>query len=351
MIVLRDDWEDQAAWDHFAERHGEARFCHLFAYATALECYGYVPRNLCFLKDREIVGVLPAAQINTMFSGRKLVSQPFSEYGGLLADPQLSGDDIAEIFSLAVAYSKESLNIKTIEIHGNHGVPDVWQKNLTVQSVPLHIAVLPLDRPVDDIWKKVINYSARKAINQARGHGLEVVFECNETIIAEQFYPLYLSTMKRLGAPPHKLSYFLHCCRAFGDKMIIGWAKRGGEIVAGLLGFSCGNRVSIISTVSDRRNWHLRPNDLLHWEFIKMAAETSHAVFDFGSVRYQGQRDFKKKWGCEFVEHENYFVGPGRAGVDSSSKSMQRMAALWARYMPSRLAQEVGPIIRRQLAR
>ncbi|HTT79714.1 MAG TPA: GNAT family N-acetyltransferase [Stellaceae bacterium] len=351
MMVLRDDWEDRAAWDCFAERHSEARFCHLFSYAAVLQCYGYVPRNICFLKNREIVGVLPATQINTMFSGRKLVSQPFSEYGGLLAEPQLSADDIAEIFSLTIAYSRSTLNIKMIEIHGNHGVPNAWQQNWTVRSTPLHIAVLPLNRPPDELWQKVLNYSARKAINQARGYGLEVVFECDDEIIARHFYPLYLRTMKRLGAPPHKISYFLHCYRAFGDKMIIGWAKRDGEIVAGLLGFSCGNRISIISTVSDRRNWHLRPNDLLHWEFIKRAAETGHAIFDFGSVRYQGQRDFKKKWGCEFVEHENYFVGPGRGGIDSSSKSMQTMAALWARYMPSGLARGVGPMIRRQLAR
>jgi CelD/BcsL family acetyltransferase involved in cellulose biosynthesis len=351
MIVLRDDWKDAAAWDRFVEAHSESRFCHLYAYATALHCYGYRPRNIGFMKDGALVGVLPATEVNTLFSGRKLVSQPFSEYGGLLLAPELADDDIRAVLAAAIGYAQNSAKAGMLEIHGNHGVPQSWREDWAVRSVPLQVAVLPLHRPLDELWQKGINYSARKAINQARNNGLAVTFACDEDVLARDFYPLYLRTMKRLGAPPHKLAYFRDCWRAFGDKMIIAWAKRDDEIVAGLLGFACGSRVSITSTVSDRQNWHLRPNDLLHWEFIRMAAESGHAVFDFGSVRYQGQRDFKKKWGCEFVEHENYFIGPGRGAINSSSKSMQTLATLWSRYVPSGVAREVGPLIRRQLAR
>lgn len=355
MIVLKDDWQDATSWDHFVEHHEQARFCHLFGYAAVLNCYGYAPRNLCFVQDGTIVGVLPAVQIKSLFSGRRLVSQPFSEYGGLLLDPNLSEQDCKEIFSALVAFAQKAAGIDLIEMHGNHGVPQPWRDNWALGPVSYHVAILPLNRPIDELWGKVVRYSVRKAVNQARNHGLKVVFECDEKVIRERFFPLYLKSMKRLGVPPHSIEYFLHCYRVFGEKMLICWAMKDATPVAGLLGFSCGGRVSIINTVSNPDQWHLRPNDLLHWELIQWAAETNHKFFDFGSIRYQGQSDWKKKWGCECIEHKLYSVNVGaRASpnvLNSSSKRMQTIATLWSKYVPLAITQAVGPMIRRQLAR
>jgi len=67
MIVLKDDWQDAEAWDDFVQRHDQARFCHLFGYASVAACYGYVPRNICFARNGEIIGVLPAVQLKSYF--------------------------------------------------------------------------------------------------------------------------------------------------------------------------------------------------------------------------------------------------------------------------------------------
>lgn len=356
MIVLRDDWQDADAWDHFVERHDQARFCHLFGYGSVVECYGYVPLYVCFLKDGAIVAVLPAVQVNSLLFERKLVSQPFSEYGGLLLDPTLVDDDIAEIFESLKTYVQTHRGIGSIEMHGNHGVPERWRTRWTVDSIPHYIAVLPLNRSVDELWRKVVRHSVRKAVNQARNYGLEVKSECNEEIIRKRFFPLYLKSMKRLGSPPHKIDYYLNCFAAFGDRMTIFWAMKRSAAVAGLLGFSCGSRVSIINTVSDPSEWHLRPNDLLHWQFVKWAAETNRKCFDFGSVRYEGQMIFKKKWGCELLEHKYYFVVGDDVKtrprtLDSSSDSMHTMATLWSRYVPLSVGRILGPMVRKQLVR
>lgn len=356
MIVLGEDWRDGEAWDRFVERHEQARFCHLFKYAGVVACYGYAPRNICFLKDRAIVGVLPAVDVKSLLFGRKLVSQPFSEFGGLLLDPTLGDGDIAEIFELLREYLQRHPAIRSIEIHGNHGVPDAWRDRLAIEAIPHHIGYLELNRSVDELWTKVIRPSVRNKVTQARKHGLEASSRCNEDIIRQWYFPMYLRSMKRLGVPPHKIDYYLNCYDAFGDNMIIFWATKGSTAIAALLGFSCSTRVNIINTVSDPEHWHLRPNDLVHWEFIKWAAETNHKYFDFGSIRYQGQMEFKKKWGCQMAEHKHYFFVPREATksartVDSSSKLMTGMAALWSHYMPIALARVFGPMIRKHLAR
>lgn len=355
MITLRDDWRDAAAWDSFVTRHEEGRFCHLFGYAAVLGCYAYIPRNICFLKHREIVGVLPAVQVNSAFFRPRLVSQPFSEYGGLLLDSGLGEDEVAEVFRALRTFGQRLGHVDAIEMHGNHGVPEHCRENWARPSVEYQVAVLPLNRSIDEIWRKVLEYSARKQINQAVKQGLTVDFTCNEQVIRDHFFPLYLRSMKRLGVPPHSVEYFLRCKQIFGERMIIVWAKKGAKPIAGLLGFSCGGRVSIVSIASDESEWSLRPNDFVHWELIKWAVEHNHGNFDFGSVRYQGQAVFKKKWGCNVIPHKLYVL-PIRAdaqprAINSSSRSMTAMANLWSRYMPHSPARVIGPIIRKHLAR
>lgn len=355
MIRLDEDYQDSAAWDRFVSAHEQSRFCHLHGYGQAVTCYGYTPRHFAFLKDDILVGVLPSAEAHSLLYGRKLISQPFSEFGGLLLDPALSADDIHEIAALLRDYLGRHKAIKSIELHGNHGVPEGERDAVAAEAIPHHIGYLALDRPTEAIWK-AMKYSARKQVNQGSRNGIEVFSRCDEETIRTDFFPLYLHSMKRLGVPPHKLQYFLDCQRALGDKMFIFWARKDETLLAGLLGFSSGSRVNIVNTVSDPQYWSLRPNDLLHWEMIKWTAESGHKFFDFGSIRYQGQMDFKAKWGCEMADHKYYFILPKTADtakltVNSSSTGMTRMADAWAKYVPLSLGRRIGPTIRQQLAR
>ncbi|HVA15315.1 MAG TPA: GNAT family N-acetyltransferase [Stellaceae bacterium] len=201
-----------------------------------------------------------------------------------------------------------------------------------------------------------MQYSVRKSVNKAIAHGVDAFEECSETIIRERFYPLYLRSMKRLGVPPHSLAYFLGCFEFLGDRLKIFWARRDNEILAGLLGFVCGSRVSITSIVSDADGWKFSPNDAIHWAFIKWAAESGFRFFDFGSVRYEGQRTYKKKWGTIFEDHAHYFLSRDPAKVtrstfSSSSPRMSHLAKLWSNHMPNKIAQLAGPIIRKHLVR
>lgn len=356
MITLNENWTDRQTWDAFVTGHPQGRFCHLFDYGQIVSCYGYAPVHLAFLKDGSLAAVLPGSRVNSLLYGRKLVSQPFSEYGGLLADAALSAEDIRAIATLLHDYAGAHRQPSLIEMHGNHGIPANLREDLFIPRNPHHIALLDLERPIEELWEKVVRYSVRKAVNQARKKGLEVFEECDEGIIRERFFPLYLKSMKRLGVPPHKIDYYLGCARAFGADMKIFWAAKDKTVLAGLLGFACGRRVNIVNIVSTPESWQDRPNDLIHWEFVKWAAENGYKVFDFGSVRYEGQMTYKRKWGCIFEEHKHYLMSARQSDVDtatfdSSSDSMARMSKIWARAVPLGVGAWIGPMIRKHLAR
>jgi len=355
-ISLDDNWRDRDAWDGFIETHEQSRFCHLFEYGEVVRCYGYQPVRLAFVSEGELVAALPASLTESLIFGRKLVSQPFSEYGGLIVDPSLGAEEIDRVYDLLDDYLGRHAKIRTLEMHGNHGIAPHQSKARMAARNPHHVAVLSLDHSLDALWNKVVEYSVRKGVNKAIANGVEAFEESSEAVIRERFFPLYLRSMKRLGAPPHSLAYFTRCRELLGDRMKIFWARREGEILAGLLGFTCGRRVNIISIVSNETVWKFSPNDAVHWAFIKWAAESGFRFFDFGSVRYEGQRTYKKKWGTVFEEHAHYFLPAdaetvARSTFNSSSPRMSQLAKLWSDHMPNKLAQFAGPVIRKHLVR
>lgn len=357
MIRIEGEWQDAAAWDAFVLADRQSRYCQLFGYGHVVACYGYKPHYLAILRNRELVGVLPVAEVSSLLYRKRLVSQPFSEYGGLLLRSELSADEVLSTVHAIRTYLGDAGKGVSLELHGNHGI-GAMEEMFAGEAEPVgQIAVMRLGTGAEALWSNTVRYSVRKAVKQAQGYGVTVAFGCDEAILRGAFFPLYLKSMKRLGVPPHKLAYYTRSREAFGDRMVLAIARNAeGTPVAGLLGFSCGARVNIINTVSDPAYWNLKANDLLHWEMIKRTAGTGHAYFDFGSVRYEGQSTYKKKWGTELYEHRNYLLGicerrERQVMINSSSEAMQRMSRIWSAYMPDRLGQHIGPLIRGQLAR
>ena len=144
-ITLNDDFRDAQSWDAFVESHEQSRFCHLYAYSDVVGCYGYKPVRIAFMKNREIAAVLPAAATRSLLFGRKLVSQPFSEYGGLLIEPSLAPFEVAQIYRLLEQYLSTKLGLRELEMHGAHGIAQRHlQPGPFVLQNPHHIAVRPL---------------------------------------------------------------------------------------------------------------------------------------------------------------------------------------------------------------
>ncbi len=120
-LTLRE-WTDAAAWDTFVRAHAESRYCQLFGYGSVVSSYYniYRPRTLAFMRNGELVGVLPATEVCSVLYGRRLISQPFSEYGGMLLHPELSNEDVQAALHALQSYLTRLG--RPLEIHGNHGL-------------------------------------------------------------------------------------------------------------------------------------------------------------------------------------------------------------------------------------
>jgi hypothetical protein len=344
---------DGKDWNEFALSHPGVRFCHLWQYGKVVEdSYGYRPQGFVARRGGAIVAVMPSQLARSLLFGRRLVSQPFSEYGGFLGR-ELSDDAVEAFFGYARQVCTER-RIRQLELHGRPEIPEELRTKLFGAANRYDHAVLELDPDPDTMWSERFEYQVRKALKKAARSNVKSFRDNGETMIRENFWPLFLRSMKRLGSPPHPLGYFIGLRREFPNQLQIFWAEVDGRVVAGLLGFAVGQSVQITNIVSDESFWDLRVNDLIHWEFIQWACRNGYREFDFGSVRYEGQRRYKKKWGAE-IRPSGYYCLRGLPAGDgtfsSSSKLMTTFSQMWRRFVPTAVTAWAGPVIRKQLVR
>ena len=355
--MSKPDWipfEEPAGpdWDAFVAAHPHGRFLHLTGFKkTVEEVYGLRPNYWFWREEGRVRAVFPSFFHRARLTGKKLISQPFSEYGGILFAPDAQPPERRTILSWlprVVERSREKERLAYLEIRG---FPDLGGDEAGLfQTIRLcERAVLPLD-PALKLWDKV-DYSVRKNVRRARSSGVELRLLETAEDIRRVFYPLHLRSLKRLGSPPHPLEYFMKHNENLGDRMRISTAWLGGQPIAALLGWVVGRSVQITDIASDERFFACRANDLLHFELIDWAIGRGFRLFDFGPVRYEGQRRYKMKWGVELHEYAHYCfpARKGRGPLSDRSPAARAARSLW-RFVPSQLAARLGRRLRRELA-
>lgn len=350
MTIRNYKETDKVAWENFVSSNPEAKICHHICYREFIEeVFGYRPVYWIFEKQGRIVGIFPSFEYKNVLGRKYWISQPFIEYGGVLSEGLLKEDWL--IFKEKVENKLKQDNIPALKINGFDGQHSIFHQQELYERGYLNL------KSPQRMWSNSLDRQARKAVNKAIRSGLECFEEIGETAIKEKFYPLYLKSMKRLGSPPFSLKYFLSKYDAFREKMKLFLVKnKKGEILAALIGYAFDKNVFIEFSVCQKKGLPERPNDLAHWRFIEWASTKGFKYFDFGSIRYNSQKRFKKKWGVEIKDYVNsYIFNPEKNHkyyyIESNKDSIQFMSRLWSLFIPKFLAKYLGPILHKQLCK
>ena len=352
LQVQRFTDNNRQEWDNFINRHPEGRFSQLIGYKDVLEeTYDYEASYWLFRDfEGKVIGVFPSFIKRSKFLGNKLISQPFCEYGGALVEGHY-GEEVLSLIKGALGKLLVQYNLPFLEVHGGTGLRSD-SAEVIFRKRPMHQYALLTLSSSEEVWQKKMDRMVRKAVRKAQNSNLQCCQETTESSITRDFYPLYLRSMKKFGTPPHPQSFFLSCLRYLSDYMRLFLVKDRGKAISALLGFTTGKRVHITSIASDENYWDKRPNDLAHWEFIKWAADSGYEIFDFGPVRYEGQKRFKEKWGVDLFDYSYFFLS--QEGHDTReeitcSKRAKAFASLWKWLVPLPLTGIIGGWFRQQL--
>jgi hypothetical protein len=289
LIVLE---ESDPRWDEFVSAHSHLIFHTSIWWRVLKEGYGY---PMCYLILEEKGYWLCA--LPGMIMGNRLIKIFYSlvPYGGFVGGKE----HIPQFVNFLNRWAKEEgigrIQIIDLSIKKRQDLPDF-------KCVESYRHVLELKgKSEDQIWKDYkdsLRRNIRVALNsQLRFENIKSKGQ------VEQFYKLYLDSMKRKKALiryPLKLFWqiFDLLVPEFADMLFI---KHQNQPVAGMVVIYSQQTAHYFHGGSDTDHLHLRPNDLLFHHAIRTAAERGKSYFDFmGSGKHMVNLiRFKEKWGAE----------------------------------------------------
>lgn len=333
---------DGRAWDAFLERHPQGTVEHLWGWR---DVFSRAFRHDCvYLAARRhgaVVGVLPLVRYRSAIFGRFLVSLPYFNYAGVVADdPVVTRALIARAEDLGREHGAKHVELRHRE-RMSQELPHRQSKVAVARELPA---------TVEGLWQ-TIDRKARNQVRRAQREGLTA--EHGRLALVEDFYSVFAHNMRDLGTPVFPKALFVETVRAFPGTAQFFVVRQGDRPVAGGVALTFRDTVLVPWASSLREVRHLCPNMLLYWSMMEWAVSQRCTVFDFGrSSVGAGTQQFKEQWGgVARALHTEYILLNGASVPDQGTTNprMQFAIGVWQR-LPLKVANLLGPRLVAQLA-
>jgi FemAB-related protein (PEP-CTERM system-associated) len=285
--------QDRNAWDHYVSGHARGLAYHYFAWKEAVEiAYGFQGYYLMAEKNARLVGVLPLVHHHPPFVPGSLVSIPYCDAAGPLADSV----DIEKLLVLKAMECSRNARAKGVSIRSIQqfaGVPP----DLTVNSEKARM-ILNLPGSSDELLAS-LKAKVRSQVKKPIRDGLTVHMGGIELL--NGFYKLFAENMRDLGSPVHSKRWLYGIIKAYRNRCHLFLVRMPDNTPAAGGILLCHSRVVSVPWASSLRRFNRwNPNMLLYWSFLKFASDHGYLTFDFGrSTPGEGTFLFKKQWGAK----------------------------------------------------
>ncbi len=287
MITVKRFNNNSSAWDNFVSSANNGTLFHTRRFLNYHHEGRFNDHSLEFYKKGKLVGVFPAALIETG-NKRQLVSHPGASVGSFVVPEDLAFADALEMVEQLVDYSKrENLDgiklTQTPTIYSkrlSHYIDFALQKNGFLYSKREISSILFLEKSIDENLSK-FKSTHRTAARKAEKSGVVV----KETDDFASFYEILKKNLsiRHDVKPTHSLDELLHLKELFPDKINLFGAYIEGEMVAGVVNFIATENVVLAFYISHNEDFQeVRPINLLFYKIFEWAIQKKYNVFDFG---------------------------------------------------------------------
>lgn len=335
--------EHSQQWDDYVRKHQSGSIYHLSAWKSLIEktfghqCLYYLALN----ESGDICGVLPSVNLKSKIFGNFIVSMPFFNYGGVLADTQ----DVAT--QLNEYLQQQAENNKVSHIQYRESV-ERTEGELPVSTSKVNM-VLTLPDTAEALGK-LIGSKRRSQIKRPIKEG--VSHKIGKGELLDDFYQVFCENMRDLGTPVYGKSFFANILETFKENCsicIVYW--QGKPVSAGFL-IRHKDRMEIpwASTLSYANR--ISVNMYLYWQILSNAIETGCKEFDFGrSTIDEGTYRFKKQWKSEPQQCYWYHWVPEGGELPNLSPSNAKfdLAIKMWKKLPLPVANTLGPFLVKNL--
>jgi len=334
-------------WDEFVQSHPGGTPYHLSCWLRTIhETYSFKPLLYVVKKgDESISGILPLFWVKSLISGSRLVSLPFSDYGGPLF---LDQDQEAQLLKNII--HEHGKSVKYIEIRSKLvEQPEFIAYNYYKRHV------LDLASGLSVVRKKIDKRTIQYSIRKAEKTGVKITEE-NSSSGMNEFFRLNMLTRKKHGVPFQP--------RIFFDKLLENVISKGhgflllafydSKAVASSLYLKCNTAIHYKYNASDPYYMKkVSPNHSLTCQAIRLGYQRGFKCFDFGrtSPDNQGLMRYKKMWGTKVLDVPHYYYPQikGASSTEESSGLYRRLTHIW-KSLPDPVIDKLGPMIYKHTA-
>jgi len=349
---------DCLAWDAYVEAHPDGLAYHRWAWKEAVErAYGFECLYLLAEEAGVIRGVLPLVHHKAPFAAGTLVSLPYCDVGGVLADDAETAEAlVAEALRWARRRGAKGLELRNAAPAAfcSAFVPDTQNPKLNTQDRPSKVRML-LDLPASsEALLASFKAKHRSQVKKPERDGLRC--RLGGTAKVDEFYEVFAENMRDLGSPVHSRWWMEEIVNAYGENCRVGvtYLPDGTPGAAGIILLN-GTTVSIPWASSLRRYNRENPNMLLYWTFLAFAADQGFRTFDFGrSTVGEGTYKFKEQWGARPVDLVWATLGVDGVSMrscsaDGNGRLRQQIEGVW-RKLPRWMCDSLGARLRRYVS-
>lgn len=370
--------ENHLQWDSYVNAHEKANPYHLIKWQHVItKAYNHriyalaaingsvspdSPQNGQRPSQYNISGILPLVHMNDFIFGNRLVSMPFVDHGGILADTPFAEKKLIEkAVLLAQKLKADRIELRHLEKinclddsfaldPSKNGKPFRPTWSLKASKVRM---VMPLPDSSETLMKS-FKSKLRSQINRPIKAGLEARIGGIE--LFDDFYRVFVTNMRDLGSPVHSKTLPRKVMEQFSDTAKIMLIHNGSEPFAAsiMLGFK---DVMINPWASAlRQHSRLSPNMLLYYSMLAYACDHGYRYFDFGRCTPQeGSYRFKTQWGAQPQNMYWYTLWLKQPrNLESNNQNTEEdkkrdlAANLWSR-LPVPISKILGPMIRKHI--
>lgn len=340
-IMSLENARDCADWDRYVREKDSSRgYCTMSWLRIISSAFRHQVFPLAIDQGGKIRGVLPLVLVCSKLFGRFLVSVPFVNYGGVMAD------DASAMQALLhhAERLRDECRAGSLELRHCSPVFADLQCISAKDSMLLDLSSEP-----DVLWKGFKD-KVRNQVRKAVKSGLSIDEGGKELL--DDFYSVFCVNMRDLGTPVYSRGFFSTVLDILPEETRVLCVRRQNRCIAAGITYSYGDTMQMpwaSSLVSERS---FCPNHMLYWEAIRKACEKGFRVFDFGrSTPQSGPWLFKRQWGARPLPlYWEYSLAKGESlpelNVANPKYNLARSA--W-KLLPLPVANALGPQIVRYI--
>jgi serine/alanine adding enzyme len=324
-------------WNNYVTKKNASQYHYADWRHLIKEVFGHESYYIYALdENQDIVGILPLVRLKSLLFGDYLVSLPYFNYGGCVADNQKALD------SLLVESDVLRKNLGCSHVELRSCLPIESELPCREDKVTM---LLDLPDDADILWKN-IGTKRRAQVKRPIREGVK--FEFGGVELLDDFYHVFSINMRDLGTPVYSKSFFKAIFKWFPKKAHISIVRLDGEAVG--TGFLLGNGqlVEIPWASTLRKVNKIGVNMFLYWNILRSSIEQGYTVFDFGrSSKDAGTLRFKKQWGAEQKQLYWYYQLASEGAIpqiNHSNPKYRLLINVWKK-LPVSVCNLIGPKI------